>query len=95
MRTFFEQMHQTALVSCVEVILMQISNTKYHLTVAKLRAYDTTIEDSYDRAEYLKAVLKEVYGNNYSHMINDIKMCLGDDLIKEKDVNDFFKIMER
>ena len=93
LREFFAQMHKTALISCIESILMPISNTKYHLTVAKLRSYDTTISDSYDRTEYLKIVLKEVYGNDYSNIINDIKICLGD-LAEEEDIAEFFKIME-
>ena len=86
-------MHKTALISCIESILMPISNTKYHLTVAKLRSYDTTISESYDRTEYLKIVLKEVYGKDYPNIINDIKMCLGD-LVNEEDVAKFFKVME-
>ena len=93
MREFFAQMHKTALISCVESVLMPISNTKYHLTVAKLRAYDTTISESYDHAEYLKMVLKEVYENDYDQIINDIKLCLGE-LVEEEDITKFFKVME-
>lgn len=86
-------MHKTAVISCVELVLMQISNTKYHTTVAKLHAYDTTINESYTRAEYLKIVLKEVYGNDYSKIIDDIKTCLGD-LVDEEDIGEFFKVLE-
>lgn len=93
MREFFAQMHQTALISCVELVLMPISNTKYHLTVAKLRSYDTTISESYDHAEYLKIVLKEVYENDYDQIITDIKICLGD-LAQEDDIAKFLKVME-
>lgn len=92
MREFFAQMHKTALISCVESILMPISNTKYHLTVSKLKAYDTTISESYDHAEYLKLVLKEVYGNDYDQIITDIKTCLGE-LVEEEDIAKFFKVM--
>ena len=86
-------MHKTALISCIESILMPISNTKYHLAVAKLRSYDTTISESYNRTEYLKIVLKEVYGNDYPDIISNIKMCLGD-LVNEGDVVEFLRIME-
>lgn len=86
-------MHKIALVSCVESILMPISNANYHLAVAKLRSYDTTISESYDRTDYLKIVLKEVYGKDYPNIINDIKMCLGD-LVNEEDVAKFFKDLE-
>jgi len=93
MRDFFAKMHQTALISCVELALMQTSNTKFHLTVAKLRSYDTTINKSYNHAEYLRIVLKGVYENDYDRIINEIKMCLGD-LVNEQDIAEFFKIME-
>ena len=72
---------------------MNESNTKYHMVVAKLRSYDATIMDSYNRMDYLKIILKEVYQDSYLRIINDIKMCLGD-LVEEKDISEFFKFME-
>ena len=72
---------------------MNESNTKYHVVVAKLRSYDATIMDSYNRMEYLKIILKEVYQDSYLRIINDIKMSLGD-LVEEKDISEFFKFME-
>ena len=72
---------------------MNESNTKYHLVVAKLRSYDVTIMDSYNRMDYLKIILKEVYQDSYLRIINDIKMSLGD-LVEEKDISEFFKFME-
>ena len=72
---------------------MNESNTKYNLVVAKLRSYDATIMDSYNRMEYLKIILKEVYQDSYLRIINDIKVCLGD-LVEEKDIAEFFKFME-
>jgi len=72
---------------------MNESNTKYHLVVAKLRSYDATIMDSYNRMDYLKIILKEVYQDSYLRIINDIKMSLGD-LVEEKDISEFFRFME-
>ncbi len=72
---------------------MPISNTKYNKTVAKLRAYNTTISEPYNRPEYLKLVLKEVYGKDYPEIIHDIKICLGD-LVNEEDIVEFFKVLE-
>ena len=72
---------------------MNESNTKYHRVVAKLRSYDVTIMDSYNRMDYLKIILKEVYQDSYLRIINDIKMSLGD-LVEEKDISEFFKFME-
>jgi hypothetical protein len=93
LREFFLQMHKIAVVSCVESILMPISDTKYRLVVTKLRSYDTAISESFDRVEYLKIILKEVYGNDYSNIITDIKICLGD-LVEEEDIAKFFEVLE-
>ncbi|MDE1726884.1 MAG: hypothetical protein KGH89_06420 [Thaumarchaeota archaeon] len=89
------EQHKIALISCIEVVLMRRRNTDYNLVVAKLNAhYDVTITDCYEHPEYLKTVLKEVYKEDYNSIIDEIKLHLGDDLIAEKDMADFFKIME-
>ena len=93
MRDFFNRLNLTAVVSCVELILMKESNTKYHLVVTKLRAYDETIRDSINQIDHLKSTLKAVYRDDYFRIINDIKDCVGD-LIEEKDVAEFFKALE-
>src|SRR5438445_9261669 len=83
-----------ALISCIEIVLMSMGNTKYHLVTAKLGAYNTEMRDSYKNPEYLKTVLKEVYQNDYDYIISEIKLHLGIDLVKENDMAEFFKIME-
>jgi len=93
MRNFFNELHLTAVVSCVELILMQESNTKYHLVVAKIRAYNETLRDSVDLMNHLKNTLKEVYKDDYLRIINDIK-TYAEDLIENKDISEFFKFME-
>ena len=86
--------HKIALVASLEIVLMSIGNTKYHLTVAKLRSlYDIDIRECYDHPEYLKTVLKEVYKEDYDYIIGEVKARL-DELINEKDLAQFFKIME-
>lgn len=93
MRDFFNQLHLTAVVSCVELVLMRESNTKYNLVVAKLRSYNETIRESFNRIDHLKNTLKEVYKNDYTRIINDIKECTGD-LIENKDIAEFFEVLE-
>ena len=72
---------------------MSMGNAKYHMVIAKLHAYNTTMRDSYKNLEELKAVLKEVYVFEYNQVISEIKIQLGD-LTEEKDIAEFFKIME-
>ncbi|MEO9277470.1 MAG: hypothetical protein ABI340_06810 [Nitrososphaera sp.] len=92
----FSEQHKAALVSCIEITLMRSGNTNFNLIVAKLNAlYDCQIRDCYDHPEYLQTVLKEVYkDDDYKSIIHEIKTCL-DDLVNEKDISDFFKIMEK
>ena len=71
-----------------------MGNTKYNLVTAKLNAYNMTMRDSYKNLEDLKTVLKEVYVYEYNYVISQIKLHLGDDLVNEEDIVEFFKIME-
>ena len=90
----FDEQHKIALISCLEIVLMSKSNTKYNLVVAKLNSlYDCSIRDCCEKPEYLKTILKEVYKEDYNSIIGEIKLQL-DELAKEKDMSAFFKIME-
>ena len=91
----FNEQHKIALISCLEIVLMSKSNTKYNLVVAKLNSlYDCSIRDSCENPGYLKTVLKEVYKEDYNSIIEEVKLQLDEELVKEKDMSDFFKIME-
>jgi len=72
---------------------MSMGNTKYNVVVAKLNVYNMSMRDSYKDLEVLKTVLKEVYVFEYNQVISDIKIQLGD-LVEEKDIAEFFKVME-
>ena len=89
----YAEQHKIALISCLEVVLMSMGNTKYNLVVAKLGSYDMVIRECYKHPEYLKSVLKEVYREDYEYIISEIKTQL-DELVNEKDLAEFFKIME-
>ena len=90
----FDEQHKIALISCLEIVLMSKSNTKYNLVVAKLNSlYDCSIRDCCEKPEYLKTILKEVYKEDYNLIIEEIKSQL-DDLVEEKDMANFFKVME-
>jgi len=90
----YNEQRKLALVSCLEVVLMSMGNTKYNLLVTKLDSlYDCTVRDCYEHPEYLKPALKEVYTEDYNSIIEQIKVHLGD-LSNEDDLANFFKIME-
>ena len=73
---------------------MKRGNVKYNLVVAKLHSlYDCSLRDCYKHPKYLRTVLKEVYKEDYNSIIEDIKLHL-DELVNQKDISDFLKIME-
>jgi len=89
----FSEQHGDALISIIEMVLIRRGNTKYNLLVAKLSSrYDCTVRDCYGHPEYLRTILKEVYKEDYNSIIGEIKLQL-DELVEEKDIVDFFKIM--
>lgn len=90
---FVKEQNKLALISCIEVVLMSTGNTKYNMVIAKLNVYNIAMRDSYKNLEELKTVLKEVYVFEYNQVISDIKIQLGD-LSDEKDIAEFFKVME-
>ena len=90
----YAQQHKIALAATFEVVLMSMGNTKYNLAVAKLNAlHNISIRDCYEHPEYLKPILKEVYKDDYAFIISEVKARL-DDLTNEKDMIQFFKVME-
>ena len=90
----FEEQHRSALMSCIELVLMRKSNVNYHTVQAKLMAIcNRNLIDCYDYPKYLRDVLKGVYKEDYNSIIDEIKFELGE-LVEEKDMAKFFKIME-
>lgn len=83
-----------ALVSCIEMVLMMRGNANYHLIVAKLHSlYNCSILDCCKHPDYLLTVLNEVYPEEYDSIIDEIRSHMGE-LVNEKDVADFFRVME-
>ena len=90
---FFKEQNKEAVISCIELVLMSMGNTKYHVVVAKLNAHNMAMRESYKDLEALKTILKEVYVYEYNYVISQIKLHLGD-LVEEEDIAEFFRIME-
>lgn len=90
----FEEDRKVALMSCIELVLIKKSNTNYHLVQTKLNdACNCDLTNCYDCGEELRDVLKDVYKENYSSVIGEIKLKSGY-LLEEKDTSDFIKILE-
>jgi hypothetical protein len=84
--------HEIKLISCIEVVLMRRGNVNYNLVLAKLDSlYNCKIRDCYDKPEYLKTVLREVYKGDYNSIISEIRLELGD--LDKEEISDFMNIL--
>lgn len=87
----FSRQHLIALTSCIEVVLMRHGGSDYNKVVARLGSqYDCTISDCVEKPEYLRDVLREVYGKKYDAMIEELKVEL-DELITVDKISWFVK----
>ena len=86
--------NRTALALAIDVALMRRGGDRYYHFVFKLRnSYNCEIIDCYDKPQYLKNVLKEVYGNEYDSIVKDIKLELDDSI--EEGIRAFLAILEQ
>lgn len=86
--------NRTALALAIDVALMRRGGDRYYHFVFKLRnSYNCEIIDCYDKPQYLKNVLKEVYENEYDSIVKDIKLELGDSI--EEGIRAFLAILEQ
>ena len=86
--------NRTALALAIDVALMRKGGDRYYHFVFKLRnLYNCEIIDCYDKPQYLKNALKEVYENEYDSIVKDIKLELGDSI--EEGIRAFLAILEQ
>jgi hypothetical protein len=85
---FLTRGNRAAAVSCIEIALMRRGNANYNAVMAKLRSlYNCDIGDCMDNLECLKIVLKEVYGKDYTSVLEDITWEL--ETLDAPEINDF------
>lgn len=84
-----------AFTSCIEVALMRSGNTYHHAVLAKLEAYyNCRGLQLLENIEYLRDVLKEVYGKQYDSILDDIRSETDQLEDLEEFKARFFKIMK-
>jgi hypothetical protein len=80
--------NKTAVATCIEIALMMRGNANYNMVLAKLRSlYDCDIAYGIDNLEFLKIVLKEVYGQDYTSVLEDITWEL--ETLEIPEINNF------
>jgi hypothetical protein len=79
----------------VEVVLMRKGGPQYQLVLARLeRDYECKIFDCFEHPQHLRAVLKDVYGDDYPDIIEKIELELGESA-GEKEVADFLSVLKQ
>ncbi len=77
----------------IEVVLMRTNGPQYFSVLAGLeRDYECKIADCFEHPEYLKNVLKNVYGESYSKILDDLEAELGE-ITSEKEIQDFLSVL--
>jgi hypothetical protein len=86
---------RAALALSIEIVLMRRGGPQYHRIIAKLENYyDCKIFDCFEHPEYLKAVISEVYPNDYHAIIQDLRIEL-DELASQKEIIEFLELLEK
>lgn len=77
----------------IEVVLMRTNGPQYFLILARLeRDYECKITDCFEHPEYLKNVLRDVYGNSYNKILDDLEIELGE-IVTEKEIQAFLNVL--
>lgn len=85
--------NKSLVVLSVEVVLMRRGGPQYHLVLARLeRDYGCKIYDCFEHPDYLKSVLKDVYGSDYKTIVDSLEGELGE-IASEKDVASFLEAL--
>ena len=68
-------MDKIAFATCIQLVLMRLRDTNYHLVLAKLQSYyGCEVLECLEHPEYLKTVLREVYKEDYNSVLNEISV---------------------
>jgi len=78
----------------VESTLREIGKFEFRKILDMLKEnYNVTLSDCYDNPEFLKKILKDLFGNSYESIIATLEKNL-DGLVLMEPVNEFLTIMK-
>ncbi|HWP78359.1 MAG: hypothetical protein AB1299_02755 [Thermoproteota archaeon] len=87
--------HKPVVAISVEIVLMRKGGPQYQLVLARLeKYYDCKIFDCFEHPDYLKYVLREVYGDEYEKIIEQIEWELGES-VSDPDVKKFLDVLKQ
>lgn len=78
----------------IEKTLLDMGTAVFgEVTARLLKEYDCYIPDCHDHPEYLKKILKDLYGNSYLVIIESIREEL-EEFVYKKSISEFLDVIE-
>lgn len=71
-----DKMQGTIVSLAIEKALLEFGSAALEQVTNKLSDYHCEISDCFEKPEYLKKVLKDIYGNSYTVILESIKKYL-------------------
>lgn len=87
-----EKLFKDLVAVAVEKTLSNIGTQAYQITCDILEAHDMTFRDCYSRPDVLNFALKNLYGNSYMVLVNEIRKKM-EDFQDKKKVLQFIEII--
>lgn len=89
-----EQLERALISIVIEKVLLGIGRPEYLKVVKKLHdQYQCYLSDCYNNPQYLKNVLKSIFGNSYNTIYESIKIKLNE-VESHRQISNFLKVLE-
>ena len=68
-----DEENKIAFLTCIEIVLMRHGDPNYNSVIDKMRSqYECEMSECVDHPDYLKAIIKEIYKNDYDAILDEI-----------------------
>lgn len=87
------QMKKTIVTLALKNTLLELGIQEYDKIVSLLQKdYTCTLEDCYENPEYLRNILKDLFGDSYPDILNSLSENMKD-ILSQQSIKDFFQVL--
>jgi two-component system chemotaxis response regulator CheY/two-component system response regulator (stage 0 sporulation protein A) len=87
------QMKKTMVTLALKNTLLELGIQEYDKIVSLLQKdYTCTLEDCYENPEYLRNILKDLFGDSYPDILNSLSENMKD-ILSQQSIKDFFQVL--
>ena len=87
------QMKKTMVTLAIKNTLLELGIQEYDKIVSLLQKdYTCTLEDCYENPEYLRNILKDLFGDSYPDILNSLSENMKD-ILSQQSVKDFLQVL--